>query len=52
MNCCGGTEHKHGDYKQNNDQHDHGDQNPSWLPIAALLLVGVLVAGLLLTFIK
>lgn len=50
MNCCGGTEHKHGGDGQEG-QHDNGT-TPGWLPIAALLIIAVLVAGLLLTFIK
>ncbi|MBI4210274.1 MAG: hypothetical protein HY544_02085 [Candidatus Diapherotrites archaeon] len=52
MNCCGGGEHNHGGDGQNGNNNGHDNSGPSWLPMAALLLIGVLVAGLLFAFIK
>jgi len=52
MNCCGGGEHKHGDKEPNGSQHDNNGSGQDWMPIAALLLIAVLVGGLLLAFLR
>ncbi len=52
MNCCGGTEHKHGESGQSNGKHEHNGTSPNWLPTAALLLIAVLVSGLLFALLK
>ncbi|HLC93172.1 MAG TPA: hypothetical protein VJH23_05705 [archaeon] len=51
MNCCGG-EHKHGEKEPSGSQHDNNGSGSGWMPIAALLLIAVLVGGLLFAFLK
>lgn len=52
MNCCGGGDHKHDESDQKGNEHGHNETGVNWTQIGAVLLIVVLVAGMLLVFIK
>ena len=53
MNCCKENDsHKRQDNEQNDGKHGQNDAGQNWTRIAAVLLIIILVAGLLLTFLK
>ena len=51
MNCCGG-DHKHDESEQKDNGHSHNEPSLNRVQIAAVLMIIIIVAGLVFTFIK